>query len=153
MSRPAAGLPHDRRMSRQGKYATERTTAWVGVIVFGGMMLFLLGVFHLIQGIVALADDTFYIARKGELVLAMNYTAWGWLHLALGVLALAAGIGVFGGALWARVAGVAVALVSALASMVFMPAYPVWGIIAIIFDVVVIYALVAHGHEVRGAKL
>jgi hypothetical protein len=69
------------------------------------------------------------------------------------VLALAAGIGVFTGALWARVAGVVVALVSALSSMLFMPAYPVWGIIMITFDVVVIYALVAHGREVRGAKL
>ncbi len=60
---------------------------------------------------------------------------------------------IFVGALWARVAGVTVAVVSALSSMLFMPAYPVWGIIAITFDVVVIYALVAHGHEMRGAKL
>ncbi|MFF5296343.1 DUF7144 family membrane protein [Paractinoplanes globisporus] len=149
-------------MSTQGSHATggsspqatePEPTAWVGVIVFGGLMLFLLGVFHLIQGIVALTKDTFYIARVGDLVVAKDYTAWGWLHIALGVLALAAGIGVFTGALWARVAGVVVALVSALSSMLFMPAYPVWGIIMITFDVVVIYALVAHGREVRGAKL
>lgn len=80
-------------------------------------MLFLLGVFHLIQGIVALADHTFYIARKGDLVVARDYTAWGWPHLVLGVVALAAGAGIFLGALWARVAGVVVAVVSALSSM------------------------------------
>lgn len=149
-------------MSGQNSYATERpaadatvpgATAWVGVLVFGGLMLFLLGVFHLIQGIVALADDTFYIARKGDLVVAGDYTAWGWLHLVLGVVAIAAGAGVFTGALWARVAGVVIAVISALSSMLFMPAYPVWGVIAITFDVVVIYALVAHGGEMRGAKL
>ncbi|MFI5896144.1 hypothetical protein ACIA5D_39190 [Actinoplanes sp. NPDC051513] len=149
-------------MSRPTGYAAEQPssadteppmTGWVGVLVFGGLMLFLLGVFHLIQGVVALTKDTFYIARKGDLVVSLDYTAWGWLHIVLGVVAVAAGAGIFVGALWARVAGVAVALVSALSSMVFMPAYPVWGIIAITFDVVVIYALVAHGREVRGAKL
>src|SRR4051812_42634191 len=93
------------------------TTAWVGALVFAGLMLFLLGVFHVIQGIVALADHTFYIARKGHLVVAGDYTAWGWLHLVLGVVALAAGTGIFVGALWARVAGAVVAVVSALSSM------------------------------------
>lgn len=34
-----------------------------------------------------------------------------------------------------------------------MLAYPLWGVIAIAFDVVVIYALVAHGDETRGAQL
>lgn len=149
-------------MSRSSGYSTERpspratapgTTAWVGVLVFAGLMLFLLGVFHLIQGIVALADHTFYIAREGNLVVARDYTAWGWVHLVFGVVALAAGAGIFVGALWARVAGVVVAVISALSSMLFMPAYPLWGIIAIAFDVVVIYALVAHGNETRGAQL
>lgn len=145
-------------MSGQSRVGIEEDdgpvrTSWVGVLVFGGLMLFLIGVFHLIQGIVALADDSFYIARKGDLVIAGDYTTWGWLHLVLGVAGIAAGAGVFTGALWARVAGVAVALVSALSSMLFMPAYPVWGIIAITFDVVVIYTLVAHGREVQGAQL
>ncbi|WP_433293951.1 DUF7144 family membrane protein [Actinoplanes sp. CA-030573] len=145
-------------MSGQSRYVTEEDdepvrTGWVGVLVFGGLMLFLLGVFHVIQGIVALADDTFYIARKGDLVIAGDYTVWGWLHLVLGVVAIAAGAGIFTGAMWARVAGVVVAVLSALAGMLFMPAYPVWGVVAITFDVVVIYALVAHGGEVRGAKL
>ncbi|WP_433379488.1 DUF7144 family membrane protein [Actinoplanes sp. CA-142083] len=138
-------------MSGQSEYATE--TPWMGVLVFGGLMLFLLGAFHVIQGIVALFNDTFYIARKGDLVVAGDYKAWGWLHLVFGVVALAASVGIFVGALWARVAGVAVAVVSALSSMLFMPAYPVWGVIMITFDVVVIYALVAHGSEMRGAKL
>jgi hypothetical protein len=159
---PGAGAPHDGFMSRQSSYSAERPspqdiapvmTAWVGVVVFGGIMLFLLGLFHLTQGIVALVDDSFYIARAGDLVLAGDYTLWGWGHVALGVLALAAGTGIFLGALWARVAGVAIALLSALVSMLFMPAYPVWGVIMITFDLVVIYALVAHGNEVRGAKL
>ncbi|MFF5075675.1 hypothetical protein ACFY36_01375 [Actinoplanes sp. NPDC000266] len=144
-------------MSNRSSYATDepdvpRTTAWLGVIAYGGVILVLLGMFHLIQGIVALADDSFYIAREGDLVLALNYTVWGWLHLVLGVLALAAGVGIFTGALWARVAGVVVAAVSALAAMVFMPAYPIWGIVAVIFDIVIIYALVAHGQEVRAAR-
>ncbi|XVU22967.1 DUF7144 family membrane protein [Actinoplanes sp. CA-054009] len=145
-------------MSGQNSYATERpdpraatpgTTPWAGLLAFGGLILLLVGVFHVIQGLVALLDHSFYIAREGDLVLAANYTVWGWLHLVLGIVTIAASLGIFVGALWARVAGVVVASISALASMIFMPAYPVWGIVAVIFDVVVIYALIAHGREVR----
>ncbi|WP_433383482.1 DUF7144 family membrane protein [Actinoplanes sp. CA-142083] len=146
-------------MSTQSSYATERPgrpgsapgmTGWVGILAFAGIMMVLLGLFHVIEGIVSLADDSFYKERAAELALGISYTAWGWIHVVVGVIAVAAGTGIFLGMMWARVTGVLICVVSAFSSMLFLPAYPVWSTILIAVDVLVIYALVVHGREVRG---
>jgi hypothetical protein len=124
-------------------------TGWVGVVVFGGIMLFVMGLFHLFEGIVALTDVKFYQVRAAALALNMSYTVWGWLHIVLAVVAMAAATGIFLGQLWARLVGVVIALLSALSSMLFVASYPLWSIILIGMDVLIIYALVAHGREVR----
>jgi hypothetical protein len=64
-------------------------------------------------------------------------------------MAILAGLGVLGGQTWARVVGIIIAVVSALANMMFLAAYPVWGTIVIAIDVLVIYAMAAHGREVH----
>jgi hypothetical protein len=81
----------------------------------------------------------------------MDYTAWGWTHLLLGVVAVAAGFGVLLGQMWARVAGIVIALLSALVNIAFVSAYPVWSTIIIATDVLVIYALAVHGREIKSA--
>ena len=78
----------------------------------------------------------------------MDYTAWGWTHLILGLIAVAVGIGVFAGQTWARVTGIIIAGISALTNIAFLPAYPIWVTIVIALDVLVIYALAVHGREV-----
>jgi hypothetical protein len=124
-------------------------TAWVGMVVFAGVMLVLLGALQGIEGLVALIRDDYYLVTRGGLALTIDYTAWGWTHLILGVVATIVGIGVFLGQMWARVAGIAVAGFSALANVAFLSAYPIWCTILIAVDVLVIYALAAHGKEVR----
>jgi hypothetical protein len=128
---------------------TPRATGWVGMVVFAGVMLLLLGGFQAIEGIVAIFRDQYYLTTSAGLVLTVDYTAWGWTHLLLGAIAILAGLGVLGGQTWARVVGIIIAVVSALANMMFLAAYPVWGTIVIAIDVLVIYALAAHGREVH----
>jgi hypothetical protein len=71
------------------------------------------------------------------------------VHLLTGVLVLAAGIGVFSGNVLARTVGVVIAGISLLANFFFLPAYPLWAIVVITIDVLVIYSLTAHGSEMR----
>lgn len=129
--------------------AAREPTAWVGAVVFAGVMLLLTGGFQVIEGLVALFRDDYYVTTRNGLVLTIDYTSWGWTHLLLGALAVLTGIGVFLGQMWARVVGIIVAVLSAFANMLFLPAYPVWGTIVIATDVLVIYALAVHGQEVR----
>jgi hypothetical protein len=124
-------------------------TRWVGVIVFGGIMLVLLGFFQGIQGLIALFNDTYYLVTPNGLVLSFDYTVWGWIHLLLGVVAMAAGFGVLAGQTWARAVGVILAVLSAIVNFVFFSAYPIWSTIIIVADILVIYALTVHGREVR----
>jgi hypothetical protein len=118
-------------------------------VLFAGVMMIMVGSFQAISGLVALFKDEYYLVRPNGLVLNIDYTAWGWWHLLLGILVVLAGFGAIAGQTWARVVGVVLALISAVTNMVFISAYPVWSIIIITLDVIVIWALIVHGREVK----
>jgi hypothetical protein len=124
-----------------------RSTAAVGFTVFAGTMMIVIGVLHAIQGIVAIADDTFYVVGQ-EWVFSLDVTTWGWVHLILGIVVAFAGFFVFRGSVWARAIGVVVASLSAIVNFAWLPYYPVWGIVVIAIDVFVIWALTAHGRDI-----
>jgi hypothetical protein len=126
-----------------------RATGWVGWIVFSGILMTLLGLFQAIMGVVALVKDDYYLVARSGLVLSLDYTTWGWVHLIIGIVALLAGFGVLAGRTWARAIGIILALVSAIANLVFTAAYPLWSVIVIVMDVLIIYALSVHGREVQ----
>lgn len=144
---PATGTA--RVPQQRGHEAPPEPTGWIGWVAFGAMMMILLGTFQIIDGLVALFNKTYYAVPSKDLVVSVNYTAWGWVHLLIGVVALAAGFGLFTGATWARVLGISVAVVSAIVNFAFIAAFPVWGIMLVTLDIVVIYAIAAHGREMQ----
>ena len=124
-------------------------TGWTGWVIFASFMMFLVGAFQTVQGIVALFNDGFYLVVSGRLVVDVNYNVWGTVHLALGVLLMLSGAGVLTGNLAARTVGVILAGLSALANLMFIEAYPIWSMVIIAVDVLVIYSLTVHGHELK----
>ena len=146
-SRPAADT------SRVAHERSPEPTAWAGWLVFAAMMMFLLGSFQVIQGLVAIFDDGFYHTTESGLVIDVDYTAWGWAHLLLGVLIFICGLGVLAGNLAARTVAVGLAGLSALANLLFVEAYPIWSILIITVDVLVIYALIVHGRELGSSRM
>jgi hypothetical protein len=128
-------------------------TAWTGWVVFASAMMFLLGSFQAIQGLVAIFDDGFYHVTEGGLVIDVDYTVWGWVHLFLGALIIISGVGVLSGNLAARTVGVLLAGLSAIVNLAFIEAYPVWSVLIITIDVLVIYALTVHGRELRSSRM
>ena len=128
-------------------------TAWTGWVVFASVMMVLLGMFQAVQGFVAIFDDGYYRVTESGLVVNVDYTVWGWTHLLLGALILVSGIGVLAGNLAARTVGVVLAGLSAVVNLIFIEAYPVWSVIIITVDVLVIYALIVHGRELRGSTM
>src|SRR3954451_12430189 len=135
--------------SRQHAAAAPEATGWVGWILFAGMMLILVGMFQFISGLVALFNHTYSAVNSNHLVVHANYTAWGWTYLALGTLAFAAGYGVMAGRMWARIYAIFLATVSAVINLGFVNAQPVWSVMMITIDVLVIWALSVHGREVE----
>jgi hypothetical protein len=122
----------------------------VGVISFAGVLMIIAGVFHVVQAIIALVDDKFYVVGP-DYVFQFDLTTWGWIHLIAGIVVGLAGAALFAGVTWARVVAVIVAGVSIIANFMWMPWYPFWAITVIAFDVFVIWAVTAHGRDVLEA--
>jgi hypothetical protein len=124
-------------------------TGWTGWDALGGMMMILLGFFQAIEGLVALFDPGYYLVSANGLVVNVNYNTWGWVHLILGVAAIAAGFGLIAGNTAARVLGVILAGLSAILNLAFIAAYPIWSTVVIAVDIIVIYAIIVHGRELK----
>ncbi len=131
--------------------ANRDQTGWVGWIVFAAVMMTLLGSFHVIQGLVALLKDEYFLVGDSGLVVSVDYTTWGWVHVIGGLIIAAAGLALFAGQMWARVVGVLVAMLSAVVNLAFLSAFPVWSALMILLDVLVIWALTVHGSELKAA--
>jgi hypothetical protein len=121
---------------------------WAGWVVFAAAMLILVGLYQAIEGLVALIEREYYLVGESGLIVTVNYTTWGFVHLIVGCVAIIAGFGVLAGMTAARVAGIVLAGLSALINLAFIAAFPLWATIIIVFDILVIYALVVHGREV-----
>jgi hypothetical protein len=129
--------------------ASGGPSAWAGWVVFASVMMMVVGAFQAVVGLTALFDSGYYVVGQSGLLVNVDYTAWGWVHVALGALAVAAGVGLLAGQMWARIIGIAMALVSAVVNLAFIAAYPLWSILVIALDVVVIYAIAMHGEELE----
>jgi len=124
---------------------TEHVSGWAtGGLVFAASMLILIGVFQALAGVVAIANDNFYVVARNY-TFDLDVTAWGWIHLILGLAILTIGIFLFRRATWAGVAAIAFAMVSALSNFFFIPYYPIWALVLIALDVWVIWALTRPG--------
>lgn len=126
----------------------QEVSGWVGWVAFASVMLYVSGLFHMIAGFVALFKNEVYVVSPNN-VWALDYTQWGWIHILGGALAIWAAGSLMSGKAFGRTAAVVVAILSASANMLFVPIYPIWSLIIITVDVLVIYAVVVHGGELK----
>jgi hypothetical protein len=123
-------------------------TGWVGWIFFGGFMMIIGGLLDAFYGLIAVFNDN-WVVWGNRATVYLDITQWGWVHLILGILVVLAGIGVLTGNLLARIIGVIVAGISLLLNFLAIPVYPLWSIVLLTVDALVIWALIAHGQEVK----
>jgi len=109
-------------------------------VAFAAAMMLMIGVFQVIAGFAAILNDEFFVAVRGY-AFDLDITAWGWLHLILGLVMIAAGIGLFSRAVWAGVITVFLTVLSAIDNFFFIPYAPFWSLLLIALDVWVIWAL------------
>ncbi|MGE5226239.1 MAG: hypothetical protein ACM3OO_05130 [Planctomycetaceae bacterium] len=128
----------------------RQTSSWaIGWTFFAAFMMILMGSFHIVAGLAGILKDNFYlISQNGNYAFKFDATAWGWIHLVLGVIVLLAGFGLYKGSIWARTVGVIIALIAGFISFVWLPVYPIWAIILITISVAIIWSLTAHGRDI-----
>ncbi len=117
----------------------ERVTG-SGWLAFAGVLILLIGVFKLIEGIWALWNKHFR-ADWNAVIYVFNLSAWGWIHVLLGIVLIVTGIGILGGQEWARGLGIGLAAATAVLQLLYLP-YGAAALLNIGLCVLVIYALV-----------
>ena len=125
-------------------------TGWTGWIAFAGVMMIISGSLNALYGLVAVVNDN-WVVWTNRTSLVIDISEWGWIHLVVGLVVLLSGLGVFSGNVLARTVGVIGAAISLIVNFFFIPAYPLWAITVVTINVLVIWALTAHGSEMRSA--
>ena len=130
----------------------RETSSWaVSWTIFAAVMMIMNGTFHAIGGLVALFQGDFYLIGR-EYFLEFNVTAWGWVHLTLGVVMFLAGMALFRAATWARTVGVILAAINGIVAFAWLPHYPVWGALMVASAIFVIWALTAYGEDITSLR-
>jgi hypothetical protein len=118
-----------------------RPSAWaIGGVTFAATMMVLIGTFQAFAGLAAIIDDKFYVVTRNY-AFDLDVTAWGWVHLIIGIVVVCAGFALWAGKTWATIVAVFLAMLSALSNFFFIPYYPFWAILEIALAVWVIWAL------------
>ncbi|MEU4288121.1 hypothetical protein AB0E63_07850 [Kribbella sp. NPDC026596] len=128
-------------MTQEDTNQQQRQSPWAtSAVTFAATMMVLLGVFQAIEGLAAIIDDQYFVVARGY-AFNLDTSTWGWIHLILGLAMLAAGIGLFYRTVWAGVATLFLAVLSAVNNFFFIPYQPVWSLLVIGLNVWVIWAL------------
>ena len=127
---------------RGGEHAPNRR-AWFGWAMFAGVMLSILGVFNIFGGLLALLQDELAYIDQGNLVI-VDLTGWGIVALVFGALLLFTGIGLLARNRVARVVAIVLIGLHAVVQLAALAAYPLWSLLMIALDVVVLFALTVH---------
>ena len=126
--------------SSGGRHGNGSSAVAFGVTTFAGVLLTVVSIFQILEGITAIANDTIFV-RGFNYTWQFNVQTWGWIHLIIGLIALATGIGIIMGQTWGYLVGIGIAGVSTLSNFMFMPYYPFLSFAVIAIDVLVIWAL------------
>jgi hypothetical protein len=110
-------------------------------------MFVIIGVLDVIYGLTMIINDE-WIVFGAKTVWYLDLSAWGWITLLMGVLALAVAAGIYAGQTWAKVLGIIAAVLAAVNAFFVTPYYTVWGITVLAMSMLVIWALTVHGDEV-----
>jgi multisubunit Na+/H+ antiporter MnhG subunit len=128
----------------------EFWTEWVG---FAGLMMVLIGVLNVIQGLIAIVRDDYYVLTA-EQIIVFDLTTWGWILLIWGVIVGFAGWALATGAGWARWFTLVVASLNIILQLGFVGSgqYPLWALTVLALNVLVLYALTVRWSDVEEVR-
>jgi hypothetical protein len=134
--RPAPGYD-DVRSEKEGP-----SGAALGLTLVAAVFMMIGGLFDFFSGLAALIRGQFFVVLPNY-AFSISATGWGWLHLIVGALVFATGAALLTDHLWARIAGVVIASISAVMNFVLLPYQPLWAVIVIALDIFIVWALLS----------
>ena len=133
-----------RQRPRHDARAAERepSGAALGFTLTAAILMMISGGWNILEGIAALIHGSFVVVVRNY-AYSLSATSWGWFHLILGAVVLAAGIGLLTDKMWARIVGVGVIAISMIVNFLYIPYLPVWSIVVLAIDMAVLWALLS----------
>src|SRR3954447_14466735 len=126
--------------------ATARAhRAGAGWFTFAALMFTLAGMSNLLWGIGAL-DTKDYLPKEG--LIASNFTFWGWISLIWAAMAFTAAFLLFTRNPWSAGVGMVLATLNAVFWLFALPVLPIWSLVVISIDVLIVYQLAVHSEVV-----
>jgi hypothetical protein len=131
--------------------ATRNSPVWAGWILFATLIMLVIGVVNVLEGILTLIYRERVVLVQDRLYV-VDLTGWGIAVLVFGAILLCVGLGLLSAKTWARIAAIVVLVVHAIVQIAWLGAYPVWSILMLALDVVVLYALTVRWPDVTAKR-
>jgi hypothetical protein len=129
------------------RHRTDTRSMWAaGFAITAALLMIMTGIFQALEGLAALINGDFYV-RVGNYAYNVDVTVWGWIHLILGIVIALVGGFIIRGNAWARGAGMGLVVLAAIANFLFIPYYPLWSILILALNIVVLWALAVYDTE------
>jgi hypothetical protein len=122
----------------------RQTDVGGGWVTFAAVMLITAAIFNTIYGISALVNDDYFVSDE---LLFGDLSMWGVLYLAVAATQAAAGFLVFARSSIGAGLGILLAMLNGTLALLSIGAYPVWSIIILAVDGMIIYGLTVYGFD------
>jgi hypothetical protein len=126
--------------------------AWSGWIGFAGLMMMILGAIDFFEGLIAVIRGEYYAFTSQGLII-FDTTTWGWLAMIMGVVLFLVGLGLTGGASWARWVAIILLVVNLLGNIGWVGSsdHQIWALTVVALEIIVLYALTARWSDAGAA--
>ena len=113
-----------------------------GWLTFAAVLFLLAGTLNALYGIAALVNDDYFAVDE---LLFGDLSLWGVIFLAFAAAQIAAGLLIINRSAGGALMGIALAGVHAIGVLMSIGAYPVWSVILLVIDGMIIYGLTVYG--------
>jgi hypothetical protein len=123
---------------------------WAGWVGFAGLLMVVIGGLDFFQGLIAIIRDKYYVLTPSQIIV-FDLTTWGWITLIWGIVLALTGAALVSGAGWARWLTIVIASLNFFVQLGFVGGsqYPLWALIAMALNIIVLYALTVRWSDVR----
>lgn len=126
----------------------QQTTGWTGWVMFASLLMILSGFVHILYGIGSLFTQNWFLYANQSIYLVDGRTG-GWVLILVGILLLVSGALLLSGNAFGRAMGMLLATIGIIANLAYIGIAPIWSILAVIVNALILYAVGAHGSEMK----
>ena len=115
-----------------------------GYLTFAAVMLLVAATFNTVYGIAALANDDYFTADE---LLFGDLSMWGALYLCAAATEAIAAVLIFSRSSFGAGLGILIAMLNGTLALLSVGAYPIWSIVVLVVDGIIIYGLTVYGFD------